>query len=188
MLHSQGMNRAGVLGDYYRCVDRGSPRTGDITDFPPIGDCAFETEFSALHPVPLFPDLQFARLAAGDEHACGILWGGSGRRAVCWVRGGRVRVCTEWVKRDRQDYACFNSQIALTVVTTAIAPQGSNRHGQLSVDPASTVIARANSTDPLDSVVGSLTPIEVEGYRFKALAAGFDYTCGLTDGGALVCW
>lgn len=119
------------------------------------------------------------------------MWHPVGRLGPCrllgaWREGVRVH---KRIMGNGRDWACSDRQIDTTNVTTASAPQGSNRHGQLSVDPASTVIAPVNSTDPLlDSVAGSLTPIEVEGYRFKALAAGFGYTCGLTDESALVCW
>lgn len=91
------MNWAGTLGNFYRCVDQASPGTTIISDLPPFDtECAFETAFSALHPVPVHPDLQFVQLVAGEEHVCGILWGGSSR-TVCWVRGGGGWCCMELV-------------------------------------------------------------------------------------------
>jgi alpha-tubulin suppressor-like RCC1 family protein len=133
-------------------------------------------------PQPLTGGPVFAQLALGSYHACGLDTGGL---AYCWGQngGGQLAVSSSIdvsIPEAVSGGLNFQRIVAGDGHTCAIATSsitycwGTNAYGQ----------AGSGNTYPVQT---SPTPV-VGGYTFGQLAAGTNFTCGLTPTGQAYCW
>lgn len=146
------------------------------------GQLGLGSLYPQTSPQPLTGGPVFAQLALGSHHACGLDTGGL---AYCWGQngGGQLAVSsTNDVSIPEAVLGGFNFQkiVAGDGHTCAIAPSGSaycwgtNAYGQ----------AGLGNNYPIQ---GYPMPV-VGGYTFGHLAAGTNFTCGLTPTGQAYCW
>ncbi len=139
-------------------------------------------------PVAIAGGLTFTAVSDADAQACALT---TSAAAYCWgwnrygqlgtgdttdrsqpalVTGGHTFAA---ISAGGDDHTC-----GLTTGGTAYC-WGMNRSGQVG----------AATSDTCSTFSCSLTPVAVAGgLSFTAVSAGYDYTCGLTAGGAAYCW
>ena len=162
--------------------------------FGQIGNGATSTVGISL-PVRVATNMKFRSLAAGAMHTCGLATDGT---AWCWGSNwygqlgiGDPGTASASVPRPVTNYPpsalVFTSLTAGANHTCGITPTGTaqcwgdDQYGQIGVAAVSTqckggLACVAQSTP----TAGATT--------FKALAGGTEATCGITTGGATVCW
>jgi alpha-tubulin suppressor-like RCC1 family protein len=156
-----------------------------------LGSAAAPSAGPATTPVPVNGTHRFASLSAGRAHACGLTSSGG---ALCWGSNADQELGSPLelpsAQRDPVEVAAppLKAVSAGTGAhTCGIARDdaawcwGDNRHGQVGRGDGA---MEKCATEPCPS-----NPSRVAGgARFRAIATGNDFTCGVTQSGELLCW
>lgn len=134
-------------------------------------------------PTPIDTDLDFAFLAAGSRHACGLTSTGE---AYCWGNDASGQLGTgsagdlEPAPVAVAGDLTFTFLVAGSDFTCGVADDGS---AHCWGDNGNGALGDGNET------VDSASPVAVAGgLTFRSLAAGGSHACGVTEGGAAYCW
>jgi len=123
----------------------------------------------------------FTILAAGGNHTCGLLEGGS---AICWGGNARGQLGNGKIAGAPTPAPVVGGRVFQSLVA------GDRHTCGLGVDGAAWCWGDNNSGQLGNgSTRGFPTPQRVTGQiRFKSLAAGSEHTCGLATDGRVYCW
>lgn len=123
----------------------------------------------------------FTAIAAGGEHACGLL----GPEIVCWGDNTRGQLGTG----AADSFAV--TPVAVAAGAAAIAVTAGGRHSCALAADSTAFCWGANDRGQVGdgSTLDRPTPVPVAGgARFVQLAAGGEHTCGTTPDGVVRCW
>jgi alpha-tubulin suppressor-like RCC1 family protein len=146
-------------------------------------------------PIPVTGNLTFGSIYTGGTHGCGLTTGGA---AWCWGlnRDGNLG-------NPDPLYTFWPSPVTtgLTFVSMSLGDRhgcartaagelwcwGRNRSGQLGA-PSASMCPVEDGSSPRTADC-SRTPVRVTGsVAYSAVAAGTEFTCGLSTGGTAYCW
>lgn len=143
-----------------------------------------------LTPAPIASNENFARIAAGHAHSCGVTTGGV---ALCWgsnqlgmlgdgtMADSRTPVPVAGNHRFAQISVGSNQSCALTATGQLFCWGNNNTFGGVATDSCPVT---GGGTIPC-----SLSPIPAApGYSFGAIEVGAFHTCGVLIGGGIMCW
>jgi serine/threonine protein kinase/alpha-tubulin suppressor-like RCC1 family protein/uncharacterized protein YjdB len=136
---------------------------------------------SSSYPVLLGGTSGVTMLAAGGNHTCGLLEGGS---AICWGGNAKGQLGNGKTGGTSTPTPVVGGRVFQSLVA------GERHTCGLGVDGAAWCWGDNNSGQLGNgSTRGFPTPQRVTGQiRFKALAAGSEHTCGLATDGRVYCW
>ena len=180
-----------VAGWFHTCglVSGGTAYCWGWNEYGQLGDGTSGYGTYRTAPVAVSGGLSFTALAAGQQHTCGLVAGGT---TYCWGSNawgqigdgtvGTYRTAPVAVSGGRT----FTSLVAGALHTCGLVAGGTaycwgyNNYGQIG-DGTSGVNG--------DSSANRTTPVAVSGgLTFTALVAGGRHTCGLVLGGYAYCW
>lgn len=140
--------------------------------------------------------VRFATLVTGADHTCGLTSAGA---VYCWGSNWGMQLgvettshsCTVPPSTQKRSCSPRPVQVGGSIQFSALSSGGGHSCG---LDAAGRAYCWGdNGWEQLgtrgDLLSRSATPVLVSGGRvFRALDAGGDFTCGLTDGNAAYCW
>jgi hypothetical protein len=186
VLSAGGTHTCGLTadGEAYCWGNNGSGQLGVLS---PTSNC---NGTCSVAPVPVSGGVEFASLAAGGTHSCGITTAGA---AYCWGSnaGGQLgngqTISTPLpvlVVGDRKWLVISAGGAHTCALTTEGAAYcwGRNDVGQLG-------LATSAADCPIPNVACATRPLAVAtNARFSSISAGTAHNCALTREGAAVCW
>jgi alpha-tubulin suppressor-like RCC1 family protein len=137
--------------------------------------------------------LTFSNLAAGDSHACGLTTTGA---AYCWGRGSEGQLGNGAMVDSSRPVAVSAPSGTSTLTFSSISAGGFHTCG-ISISSGGAAYCWGNGTSGqlgYGATIDSSRPVAVSPpsggitLLLSSLAAGGDYTCGITLSGAAYCW
>jgi alpha-tubulin suppressor-like RCC1 family protein len=148
--------------------------------------------FTSSTPIAVDGELRFQQISAGGLHTCGVLTDG---RVVCWGANGSGQVGVAGMAQTVGSTPVFDSPRVVALPGGVAAAQVTASHGSHSCALSTNGAAYCWGSNVYGelgtgarSTAAQSAPVAVAGERvFTQLAAGQDFTCGIS-GGNVYCW